>query len=201
MPTELTPALCSHQAGSWLTHSLSSSWLLLRRITLHSTRTTSTTPTGVMLTSTRVHSPLHASFRSMFTSVISRCPSRQKVSLGYHGRVKYEHLRLAKRRRGPLGGRKPSLAPYLLTLLLVLSLLSLAVLEAERYVTPSMRVICKGTENNHINNHQTTMLNILSHRMSGSNIQVKGSFLYNGSSDLSTVSNAYVTQSDILLPT
>lgn len=48
---------------------------------------------------------------------------------------------------------------------------------------------------------QTTMLNILSHRMRGSNLRVHGSVLYNGSPELSTITNAYVTQTDVLLPT
>lgn len=37
--------------------------------------------------------------------------------------------------------------------------------------------------------------------MRGTNLRVHGSVLYNGSPELSTVTNAYVTQTDVLLPT
>ena len=48
---------------------------------------------------------------------------------------------------------------------------------------------------------QTTLLNVLSNRVRGSNVFICGSTRYNGSSHLLTVTSAYVTQTDILLPT
>ena len=47
---------------------------------------------------------------------------------------------------------------------------------------------------------QTTFLNVLSNRMGGSNVAITGSTRYNGSLDLLTVTSAYVTQIDVLLP-
>ncbi|PBK66494.1 P-loop containing nucleoside triphosphate hydrolase protein [Armillaria solidipes] len=48
---------------------------------------------------------------------------------------------------------------------------------------------------------KTTMLNVLSERMRGSNLSVGGERFYNGSTSLSSISHAYVTQTDSLLPT
>ncbi|TRM67109.1 P-loop containing nucleoside triphosphate hydrolase protein [Schizophyllum amplum] len=48
---------------------------------------------------------------------------------------------------------------------------------------------------------KTTMLNILSRRMRSSNLNVTGVVEFNGSPKLSSISNAYVTQMDLLLPT
>ncbi len=45
------------------------------------------------------------------------------------------------------------------------------------------------------------MLNVLSERMHGSNLSVEGERFYNGSTSLSSISHAYVTQTDTLLPT
>jgi len=47
---------------------------------------------------------------------------------------------------------------------------------------------------------QTTFLNVLSHRMRGLNLTITGSTQYNGSPDLLTVTTAYVTQTDVLIP-
>lgn len=47
---------------------------------------------------------------------------------------------------------------------------------------------------------QTTFLNVLSHRMRGSNLTITGSTRYNDSPDLLTVTSAYVTQTNVLLP-
>ncbi|KIY73714.1 P-loop containing nucleoside triphosphate hydrolase protein [Cylindrobasidium torrendii FP15055 ss-10] len=48
---------------------------------------------------------------------------------------------------------------------------------------------------------KTTFLNVLSHRMRSSNLKITGQPLYNESPSLSTVTHAYVTQTDVLLPT
>ncbi|KAK0450317.1 P-loop containing nucleoside triphosphate hydrolase protein [Desarmillaria tabescens] len=48
---------------------------------------------------------------------------------------------------------------------------------------------------------KTTLLNILSHRMKGTNLLIRGQLLYNDSPSLSSVTYAYVTQSDVFLPT
>ena len=48
---------------------------------------------------------------------------------------------------------------------------------------------------------KTSMLNVMSHRMSGSRLKTSGSSLYNGRTDLSSVRSAYVMQQDVLLPT
>ncbi|KAI4527641.1 P-loop containing nucleoside triphosphate hydrolase protein [Schizophyllum commune Loenen D] len=48
---------------------------------------------------------------------------------------------------------------------------------------------------------KTTLLNILSRRMRSSNLTVAGLVEFNGSPKLSSISNAYVTQMDLLLPT
>ncbi|KAI4130995.1 MAG: hypothetical protein LQ341_006404, partial [Variospora aurantia] len=48
---------------------------------------------------------------------------------------------------------------------------------------------------------KTTMLHALSHRISGGRLQIKGDILYNGDPQLSNIRNAYVMQTDILLPT
>ncbi|KAF9046944.1 hypothetical protein BDZ89DRAFT_1155194 [Hymenopellis radicata] len=48
---------------------------------------------------------------------------------------------------------------------------------------------------------KTTLLNVLSHRMRSSNLDITGQLLYNDSESLSTVTHAYVTQTDVLLPT
>ena len=53
----------------------------------------------------------------------------------------------------------------------------------------------------HIDISQTTLLNILSRRMRSSNLTVAGLVEFNGSPKLSSISNAYVTQMDLLLPT
>lgn len=45
---------------------------------------------------------------------------------------------------------------------------------------------------------KTSLLNIMASRMSGGNLAVSGSTLYNGQKDISTVSHAYVIQQDIL---
>ena len=47
---------------------------------------------------------------------------------------------------------------------------------------------------------QTTLLNVLARRIRGSNLTIAGSARYNGSPDLLTATNAYVTQTDVLLP-
>ena len=47
---------------------------------------------------------------------------------------------------------------------------------------------------------QTTLLNVLSNRVRGSNITIAGSTRYNGSPDLLTITSAYVPQTDVLLP-
>ncbi|KAJ3907169.1 P-loop containing nucleoside triphosphate hydrolase protein [Lentinula edodes] len=47
---------------------------------------------------------------------------------------------------------------------------------------------------------KTTLLNILSRRMQNASMVLSGSVLYNGSPELSTVTSAYVTQMDLLLP-
>ncbi|KAJ3981793.1 P-loop containing nucleoside triphosphate hydrolase protein [Lentinula detonsa] len=47
---------------------------------------------------------------------------------------------------------------------------------------------------------KTTLLNLLSRRMRSSTMVLSGSVLYNGSPDISTVTSAYVTQMDLLLP-
>ena len=68
----------------------------------------------------------------------------------------------------------------------------------ERYTSILIR------HNRQIRSHfllsQTTFLNVLSHRMGGSNFTITGSTRYNGSSDILTVTCAYVTQTDVLLP-
>ncbi|KAK0200260.1 P-loop containing nucleoside triphosphate hydrolase protein [Desarmillaria ectypa] len=48
---------------------------------------------------------------------------------------------------------------------------------------------------------KTTLLNVLSERMRGSNLSVQGERLHNNLTSLSSVSHAYVTQTDSLLPT
>ncbi|KAK0187369.1 P-loop containing nucleoside triphosphate hydrolase protein [Armillaria mellea] len=48
---------------------------------------------------------------------------------------------------------------------------------------------------------KTTLLNVLSERMRGSNLSVQGQRLHNNSTSLSSISHAYVTQTDTLLPT
>ena len=48
---------------------------------------------------------------------------------------------------------------------------------------------------------KTSMLNIMSHRMSGARLKGSGSTLYNGLSKLSSIRSAYVMQQDVLLPT
>ncbi|KAK0495490.1 P-loop containing nucleoside triphosphate hydrolase protein [Armillaria luteobubalina] len=48
---------------------------------------------------------------------------------------------------------------------------------------------------------KTTFLNILSHRMRGWNLCTRGQLLYNDSPSLSSVSYAYVTQTEAFLPT
>ncbi|KAK0452925.1 P-loop containing nucleoside triphosphate hydrolase protein [Desarmillaria tabescens] len=48
---------------------------------------------------------------------------------------------------------------------------------------------------------KTTLLNVLSERMRGSNLSVQGERLHNNSTSLSSISHAYVTQTDSLLPT
>ncbi|KAK0187348.1 P-loop containing nucleoside triphosphate hydrolase protein [Armillaria mellea] len=48
---------------------------------------------------------------------------------------------------------------------------------------------------------KTTLLNVLSKRMRGSNLSVQGQHLHNNSTSLSSISYAYVTQTDSLLPT
>ncbi|KAK0217090.1 P-loop containing nucleoside triphosphate hydrolase protein [Armillaria fumosa] len=48
---------------------------------------------------------------------------------------------------------------------------------------------------------KTTFLNILSHRMKGKNLCIRGQLLYNDSPSLSSVSYAYVTQTEVFLPT
>ena len=48
---------------------------------------------------------------------------------------------------------------------------------------------------------KTSMLNIMSHRMSGTRLRSTGSILYNGNSKLSSIRSAYVMQQDVLLPT
>ncbi|KAK0471076.1 P-loop containing nucleoside triphosphate hydrolase protein [Armillaria novae-zelandiae] len=48
---------------------------------------------------------------------------------------------------------------------------------------------------------KTTLLNVLSERMRGSNLSVQGDRLHNNSTSLSSISHAYVTQTDSLLPT
>ncbi|PBK66488.1 P-loop containing nucleoside triphosphate hydrolase protein [Armillaria solidipes] len=48
---------------------------------------------------------------------------------------------------------------------------------------------------------KTTLLNVLSERMRGSNLSVQGQRLHNNSTSLSSISHAYVTQTDSLLPT
>ncbi|KAL1739863.1 P-loop containing nucleoside triphosphate hydrolase protein [Schizophyllum fasciatum] len=48
---------------------------------------------------------------------------------------------------------------------------------------------------------KTTLLNILSRRMRSPNMRVAGLVEFNGSPKLSSISNAYVTQMDLLLPT
>ncbi|KAK0473430.1 P-loop containing nucleoside triphosphate hydrolase protein [Armillaria novae-zelandiae] len=48
---------------------------------------------------------------------------------------------------------------------------------------------------------KTTFLNSLSHRMKGNNLFIRGQLLYNNSPSLSSVSYAYVTQTDVFLPT
>ncbi|KAK0199972.1 P-loop containing nucleoside triphosphate hydrolase protein [Desarmillaria ectypa] len=48
---------------------------------------------------------------------------------------------------------------------------------------------------------KTTFLNILSRRMKGKNLWIRGQLLYNDSPSLSSVTYAYVTQTDIFLPT
>src|SRR5258707_9830898 len=47
---------------------------------------------------------------------------------------------------------------------------------------------------------QTTLLNVLARRMRGPNLTIAGSTRYNGSPDFLTATNAYVTQTDVLLP-
>jgi len=51
-----------------------------------------------------------------------------------------------------------------------------------------------------LTSQQTTFLNVLAHRLRGPNLTITGSTRYNGSSDVLTVSSAYVTQTDVLLP-
>ncbi|KAK0468631.1 P-loop containing nucleoside triphosphate hydrolase protein [Armillaria novae-zelandiae] len=48
---------------------------------------------------------------------------------------------------------------------------------------------------------KTTLLSVLSERMRGSNLSVQGQRLHNNSTSLSSISHAYVTQTDSLLPT
>ncbi|KAK0502128.1 P-loop containing nucleoside triphosphate hydrolase protein [Armillaria luteobubalina] len=48
---------------------------------------------------------------------------------------------------------------------------------------------------------KTTLLNVLSERMRGSNLSIQGQRLHNNSTSLSSISYAYVTQTDSLLPT
>ncbi|KAK0443527.1 P-loop containing nucleoside triphosphate hydrolase protein [Armillaria borealis] len=48
---------------------------------------------------------------------------------------------------------------------------------------------------------KTTFLNILSHRMKGKNLCIRGQLYYNASPSLSSVSYAYVTQTEVFLPT
>src|SRR5258708_1501514 len=67
----------------------------------------------------------------------------------------------------------------------------------ERYVSTTLR------RSDPIPNfflQQTTLLNVLARRVRGSNLAIAGSARYNGSPDLLTATNAYVTQTDVLLP-
>ena len=48
---------------------------------------------------------------------------------------------------------------------------------------------------------KTTLLNVLSHRVASKRMRTTGTILYNDSSKLSGIRNAYVMQSDVLLPT
>ncbi|KAK0487784.1 P-loop containing nucleoside triphosphate hydrolase protein [Armillaria novae-zelandiae] len=48
---------------------------------------------------------------------------------------------------------------------------------------------------------KTTLLNVLSRRMHSSNLAVHGQVLYSNSPSISSITHAYVTQTDILLPT
>lgn len=48
---------------------------------------------------------------------------------------------------------------------------------------------------------KTSILNTISHRMSGTRLKTSGSVLYNGSPNLATIRSAYVMQQDILIPT
>ncbi|PBK97301.1 P-loop containing nucleoside triphosphate hydrolase protein [Armillaria gallica] len=48
---------------------------------------------------------------------------------------------------------------------------------------------------------KTTLLNVLSRRMHSSNLAVHGQILYSNSPSISSITHAYVTQTDILLPT
>lgn len=48
---------------------------------------------------------------------------------------------------------------------------------------------------------KTSILNTMSHRMSGTRLKTSGSVLYNGSPKLATIRSAYVMQQDILIPT
>ena len=48
---------------------------------------------------------------------------------------------------------------------------------------------------------KTSVLNALSHRISGARLKTRGTTLYNGSPKLSSVRSAYVMQQDVLLPT
>ncbi|KAL6721306.1 hypothetical protein ACLMJK_000409 [Lecanora helva] len=48
---------------------------------------------------------------------------------------------------------------------------------------------------------KTSVLNALSHRVSGKRLQTIGDLMYNGSSRLDSIRSAYVMQQDILLPT
>lgn len=47
---------------------------------------------------------------------------------------------------------------------------------------------------------KTSLLNSMSHRMSGGRLKTSGSVLYNGDSKLTSIRSAYVMQQDILLP-
>ena len=48
---------------------------------------------------------------------------------------------------------------------------------------------------------KTSVLNALSHRVTGGRLKTTGDVLYNGSRDSATIRSAYVMQQDILLPT
>lgn len=48
---------------------------------------------------------------------------------------------------------------------------------------------------------KTSILNTMSHRMSGPRLKTSGSVLYNGTPKLATIRSAYVMQQDVLIPT